>query len=295
MNTTWAQSRWPNLLSAARVAELPTVWSNCLAGWWLGCALQAPTPTEVVAAIEPRRLALLLFGTSALYVGWALLRAANGAAAGEAAAANRDPLRAGGLWSLAFLLPGTLLLALAGRATAFVALALLATLVAQATLARASVLAPPFLGFARLLVYLAAASTTATGVNGWSLWGGLVLGAYVAGVELVARQAGRPGKLDLTGCVLLAAPIALALAMNSGPYLEGAGLLSAVLVLWVGRALQSGLWTAPPSLDRTVGGLTAGIVLVDWLAVANAPRTSGFVFLPLLFLTLLLQRQLPRS
>ena len=295
MNTTWAQSRWPNLLAQARVADLPTVWSNGLAGWWLGRALQAPTPADVGDAVEPRRLALLLVGTSALYVGWALARAANCAATGDAAGAGRQPLPAGGLWSLAFLLPGMLLLALAGRTTAFLALALLATLVAQATLPRASALAPPFLGFARLLVYLAAASTTATGINGWSLWGGLALGAYVASVELLARQTGRPGTWELTGCLLLPAPILLALAMNTGPYLEGALLLAGVLGLWAARALQSGIWTQTPSLERAVSGLTAGIVFVDWLAVANAPRTSGFVFIPLFLLTLVLQRQLPRD
>jgi hypothetical protein len=295
MNTTWTQSRWPHWLASARVADLPTVWSNCLAGWWLGRALPAPTTAEIMAAIAPGRLVLLLAGTSALHVGWALSRAANCEAVGDVAGAGDAPARAGGLWSLAFLLPGTLLLALTGRTTAFVALALLGILVAQAALPRASALAPPFLGAARLLIYLVAASTTATGLNGWALWGGLVLGAYVAGVAMLARQVGRPGRLDLTGGLLLPAPILLALAMNSGANREGALLLAGVLGLWTARALQSVVWPPTPSLERAVAGLTAGIVFVDWLAVANAPRASGFVFLPLFLLTLFLQRALPRG
>ena len=45
------------LLVLGRVSNLPTVWSNCLAGWWLG------------GGGNFGKLPLLLFGASALYTG----------------------------------------------------------------------------------------------------------------------------------------------------------------------------------------------------------------------------------
>src|SRR6266404_7405681 len=40
-----------------RVSNLPTVWSNCLAGWWLG------------GAGHPEKLPLLFVGATLLYIG----------------------------------------------------------------------------------------------------------------------------------------------------------------------------------------------------------------------------------
>src|SRR3984957_11883427 len=48
-------SKLRTLLILGRVSNLPTVWSNCLAGWWLA------------GGGSFWKLLLLLFGTSALY------------------------------------------------------------------------------------------------------------------------------------------------------------------------------------------------------------------------------------
>ena len=56
MNQTLA-SRLRTLLILGRVSNLPTVWSNCLAGWWLAGAGSAG------------KLPLLLLGISAQYIG----------------------------------------------------------------------------------------------------------------------------------------------------------------------------------------------------------------------------------
>src|SRR5271169_3469961 len=49
--------RFRTLLVLGRVSNLPTVWSNCLAGWWLG------------GGGNLGKLPLLFFGVSALYTG----------------------------------------------------------------------------------------------------------------------------------------------------------------------------------------------------------------------------------
>src|SRR5947208_1154584 len=51
------QAEWRALFVLGRVSNLPTVWSNCLAGWWLG------------GAGPLWKLLLLCFGTACLYIG----------------------------------------------------------------------------------------------------------------------------------------------------------------------------------------------------------------------------------
>ena len=60
MNQNLAR-RFRTLLLVSRVANLPTLWSNCLAGWWLS------------GGGAWGRLALLLPGVSALYLGGVFL------------------------------------------------------------------------------------------------------------------------------------------------------------------------------------------------------------------------------
>ena len=49
------------LLALGRVSNLPTIWSNCLAGWWLG------------GGGNDRELPFLLAGSTFLYLGGAFL------------------------------------------------------------------------------------------------------------------------------------------------------------------------------------------------------------------------------
>src|ERR1700733_832512 len=50
-------TRLRTLLTLGRISNLPTVWSNCLAGWWLS------------GGGNVWKLPLLFFGVSALYTG----------------------------------------------------------------------------------------------------------------------------------------------------------------------------------------------------------------------------------
>lgn len=83
--------------------------------------------------------------------------------------------------------------------------------------------------------------------------------------------------------------------MNTGAYREPALLLSLVLTFWLLRSLRPLLWSSPPNIGRAVSGLLAGIVFVDWLAVAHAPREWSLLFLGLFFAALLGQRYVPAT
>ena len=95
--------------------------------------------------------------------------------------------------------------------------------------------------------------------------------------------------------VLLPAPIVLALLMNTGEYRQSAAILSLVLGLWVLRSLRTYLWAVERQIGRTVSGLLAGIVFVDWLAVADMPRLFGLIFLALFGLAIFFQRFIPAT
>jgi ammonia channel protein AmtB len=90
-------------------------------------------------------------------------------------------------------------------------------------------------------------------------------------------------------------PILVALIFNRGSQLESALLISAIFAVWTVKSLRYTLWTDKPSISRTVSGLLAGIVWVDLLAAANAPRDFGIIFIGLFLAALLFQRYVPAT
>jgi hypothetical protein len=72
-------------------------------------------------------------------------------------------------------------------------------------------------------------------------------------------------------------------------------LLALVLGLWIMRALGPALWSAERNIGATISRLLAGIVILDWLAAAQAPRDFGFIFIGLFLTALLFQRFIPAT
>src|SRR5207245_8558971 len=95
------------------------------------------------------------------------------------------------------------------------------------------------------------------------------------------------GTLNYWRCCLLAAPIALALLVNAEEYRQSALLLSAILGLWIVRCLRHAFLVSDPNVGRAVGGLLAGTVLVDLLAVAGGGSVWTCLGVVLLFVTAL--------
>ena len=277
------------LLVLGRVSNLPTLWSNCLAGWWLG------------GAGHPEQLPFLFAGASFLYAGGMFLNDAFDAEFDQRHRPER-PIPAGLIsltivwqWGLIGLGLGGACLICLGRVTGGLGVALVFCILLYDSIHKRIAWAPVLMGLCRLLVYLIAASAGVQGVTGWSVWCGLALASYVAGLSYLARRESTPGPLGYMPALLLPVPIGLALIMNAAGYRQAALLLSAALALWVVRALRQTLRSAEPNVGRTVSRLLAGIVLVDWLAVADAPRQLGFVFIALFLAALLLQRVVPAT
>ena len=281
-------SRWRIFMILGRVSILPTVWSNCLAGWWLGGGATAG------------KLPWVLIGATCLHVGGIFL---NDAFDGDFGRQHRRarPIPSGAIsqatlrrWGLASLAAGALCLFVTGITTGFLGLALALCLLLYSAVHRLVTFSPVLMGFSRLLVYLVAASAGADGVTGRAAWCGLAVAAYVQGLGFIARRENVRGAVSLWLLPLLGVPILMACIIDAGAYREAGLALSAVVALWSIRCLRPVLGGGG-HIRRAVSGLLAGIVFVDLLAVADAPRGFCAVFLVLFGSVLGVQRLVPGS
>ena len=276
------------LLVLGRVSNLPTVWSNCLAGWLLG------------GGGEWNRFAVLCGGATLLYVGGMFL---NDAFDAEFDAQHRRErpipsgvISRGSVWRLGItmLVAGTALMFLFGFSTAIFGLLLAASILLYDWLHKRVTFSPLLMALCRLLLYLTAASAAVTGVTGLAMWSGLALAAYIVGLSSLARKEATGVVIQHWPQLLLVVPAVLALLVNYRESFQPALLIGAVFVLWTVRTLRS-VWMEPRHVPRAVGGLLAGICWVDLLAVVDQPREMAIVFAGCFVLALVMQKFVPAT
>jgi 4-hydroxybenzoate polyprenyltransferase len=279
------------LLVLGRVSNLPTVWSNCLAGWWLS------------GGGNYGKLPFLFFGVSALYTGGMFLNDAFDADFDRQQRSSR-PIPSGAIsvesvwrWSLAWLGLGALSLVALGVTTGVLALALLVCIIAYDVVHKAITASPWLMGLCRFWVYVIAGTTGAAGLNGWPIYCGVALALYVVGLSYVAKRESFRGPVPYWPLLLLAAPVILAVMMNVGAARASALWVALILALWAARCVRTVFLPGEANVRMIVTGLLAGIVFVDWLAVAPqiSHVTSGIVFLSLFALTNFLQKFVPAT
>jgi len=295
MNQTLA-SRLRTLLILGRVSNLPTVWSNCLAAWWLA------------GAGHPGKLVLLLPGMSALYIGGMYLNDAFDAAFDRQRRAAR-PIPSGQIserevWRFGWgwLGLGVVLLGGLGILAGMLALVLTACILLYNQTHKLITASPWLMGLCRFWVYVIAGVAGARdpvlpeALLGWSVWCGMALALYIVGLSYVARRESFRGPVPYWPLLFLAAPFLLALIMDPGEFRAAALWLDLVLALWMARCVRPVFESGAVNVGRVVSGLLAGIVFVDWLAVApECPRGLSLVFLILFGATQALQRYIPAT
>jgi len=277
------------LLVLGRVSNLPTIWSNCLAGWCLGGGGSRAT------------LACVSISASFLYTGGMFL---NDAFDAEFDRNNRRtrPIPAGAVsqrevwqWGFAWLALGLAGVSWLGGTTISLTLALCACILFYNAAHKILPVAPVLMGACRLLLYLVAASAGARGVTGEAIWKGLALGAYIVGLSCLARKESSRARIQFWPGLLLAAPVLMAALIDDGPSWMAAAAFSLVLAVWSCWALSRSLDRAGANVGYTVSRLLAGIVLVDLLAVAGAGEPWNGLFALWFVLALILQRFIPAT
>lgn len=286
-NETYRQIR--TLLILGRVSNLPTVWSNCLASWIIGGG-----------GLEFKLLTICL-GATSLYIGGMFL---NDAFDFEFDRQHRRerPIPSGAIqpkavwiWGFSMLALGLCVLSPFGRVTAILALILAGSIVLYDAVHKAITFSPVLMAACRFWLFVCVASATPHGVTGLAIWSALVLSAYVVGLSYIAREESVRGPLRYWPCYLLGFPIVLALLVNTPDHIPRVAWFCTVFSAWVVYCLRHSLWTHQRNIGRTVSGLLAGIVFVDWLAVAIAPFHVSLVLVTLFGMALLFQRFIPAT
>ena len=278
------------LLVLGRASNLPTVWSNCLAGWVLGDG--GPLSG----------LFLLLLAATCLYTGGMFLNDAFDVEFDRQHRPERPipsgAISRGEVWGfgVGWLMLGMVLLAFFGTGTAILAFLLVISILVYDAVHKAIAFSPMLMALCRFFLFLTAASASESGVTGLAIWSAFALAIYIVGLSYVAKSESTRGALRYWPCYLLAAPLVLAYLVNEGEYERRGMVLSALVGYWILRNLRFSYWSADKNIPRTVSGLLAGIVLVDLLALAGGENVFVALIFILLFAgTLVFQRFVPAT
>jgi 4-hydroxybenzoate polyprenyltransferase len=273
------------LLKLGRVSNLPTVWTNVLAG-------------AVLSGGDWRnwRLGLMLAAMSLFYVGGMYLndyfdRTIDARERPERPIPSGQ-ISAGAVAAIGFCLIGAGAVATAamGPAAAAMAALLAISIVAYDLHHKANPFAPVVMGACRALVYGATATALSGGVTILVAVAAVAIAAFVAGLTYAARQESLDKIGNLWPLALLAAPLLVAL----GVFRQGFGAMAVYLLLAVWIAAAVYLLARRPvagSVSRAVGWLIAGISLCDAAILASTgaimPALAAIVGF---FLTLVSQK-----
>jgi 4-hydroxybenzoate polyprenyltransferase len=284
--------KWSVALALGRVSNLPTVWTNALAGVVLagGAAVDARLPWIL--------LAVSLCYVAGMYLNDAFDRDFDARHRPErpipsGAVSARTVFTAG----FGMLAAGVALLAVLGlwpgRGTgwppAAAGIALAGAIVWYDLHHKDNAASPLLMGLCRALVYVAAACVVVARPPMAVYTGALMLLSYLIGLTYVARQEHLGRVANLWPLLFLALP----LAWTARAALEGGfvAVLWLLLAAWLLYALSFLRRRRAGDVPRAVGHLIAGICLWDALVIAAAgqPALAGLA-LGLFGVTLVLQR-----
>ena len=255
------------ILRLGRVSNLPTVWTNALAGAALAGAGGVPLDTVLLAA-----LALTLFYEGGMWLNDAFdaeidakLRANRPIPMGEI---GRGTVFAGGF---AMLGAGTAIAFLLGPEAGGAALALAVAILLYDWLHKRTALSPVIMGATRFLSYTLAALAVGA-FAGPPLWGALGLFAWIVGLTYAAKQEAYDRIGAAWPLAALAAPIlyALWLGLSSPLALAFALALTAVAALALRRLFRR----AKGDVPKAVVTMIAGVCLYDAALIASTGETG---------------------
>jgi 4-hydroxybenzoate polyprenyltransferase len=257
-------------LDLGRVSNLPTVWTNVLAG----AAVSG-------GRLEPLPLGLMVLAGSLLYVGGMFLNDAFDREFDSRARSER-PIPSGRATfpevlaiGVFLLVAGVALAGLVGSAVALAAgIALAGLIVFYDAFHKRNPLSAVVMGSCRAGLYLLAAVSLG-GVEGRIVGSAFVLFAYVVGLSGVARQETRTAVGTLGPVVLLGISFAYVLVVGFTTDVPQVGVAGAVTALvgatFLAWCLYSLSFLHPrrgPRIPRTVTSLIAGISLLDAVLIA---------------------------
>ena len=268
---------WQTLLRLGRVSNLPTVWSNSLAGLVLA-------GSGVMLDVG---LALMVI-MSLFYVGGMYL---NDAFDQHIDAVERPerPIPSGQISATAVYTSGFIMLALGiaalfwwgqsmdrGIAPGLCGIALAGAIVYYDWRHKTDPVGPAWMGLCRVLVYLAAAFLVTAQPPVILYLGAVALFCYLIGLTYIAKQENLGRVANLWPLLFLAVPAAAAVWIGATDGIFALA-LAIVFVVWMINALRY-LWRRQPGdIPRAVVSLIAGMSLLDAVLIAHmgAPQMAA--------------------
>ena len=283
---------WSVYLRLGRVSNLPTVWTNVLAGVALAGVSVAPGPLALLA------LALSLFYIGGMYLNDAFDREI------DARERPERPIPAGQVKATTVFAIGYGLLAAGLASLAAEAawtgqrgfssamgsgLALAGLIVFYDARHKANPWSPLLMGLCRVLVYATAAFAVAGRLGAAVVIGATVLLSYLIGLTYVAKQENLAALRNLWPLVFLGAPFVYGIpALTRG---GGGAALYLGFLAWVGYGVWLLVRPGRANIPRAVVSFIAGISLLDGLLMAGAGAPGAAAWgVGGFSLTLLLQR-----
>ena len=290
---------WRTYLTLGRVSNLPTVWSNCLAGVILAGGL--PNAFPMLALV----VSLSLFYTGGMFLNDAFDHRFDREFRPERPIPQgwispRHVYLAGfsllGAGELMLLLPMGMARVSGVTGAVFPAVPLLGGLVLGALITyynyrhKTDPMSPLVMALCRVMTYLIAGSLFGMAFSAPMGWGAVMLLCYLIGLTYVAKQENLTEVKNLWPLLFLAAPFLQGLPVLLRFSVES--LLYAAFLGWVAYAISFLLRRHGRSIPRAVVGLIAGISLLDGLLIAGigAPAVWVFAAAAGFVLTLFLQR-----
>lgn len=272
-------------LTLGRVSNLPTVASNVLAGGALAGSASASA------------LALTCVACSSLYVGGMFLNDACDATI-DAVERPERPIPSGLAsrrevlgWAAGLLLLGISLAFVVNAASGLAATVTAALIVLYDIVHKRTVLAPALMGACRMGVYWTAACTVMTPHWRAVALGSVLLFAYVLGLTYAAARENSTALVRVGPLLGLFAPVFVIAPMLAFTILDVSCLLA--FLSWVGFCTRRVRTRAPALIRRGIGGLIAGIALLDalWLTTTASGALPVVLALSAFGATLVLQRR----
>ena len=275
---------WATLLKLGRVSNLPTIWTNTLAGALVaGGSWQDPRIAVIVVAMS-------LFYEGGMFLNDYFDREIDARERPERPIPSLEiaPRTVAAIGS-GMIAGGLVLLAILGLHALGVGLLLAALIVLYDRHHKGNPFAPVLMGMCRALVYAIAAMGLVGTLSGSAFIAALALLAYVAGISYAAWQERLDRPTNLWPLVLLAVPLLAAVStLKQGPIALSIYLCLAGAVGWAIYLLM----TRPAGgVPRAVGLLIAAVSLVDAAFIAGIGATGpALVAVVGFFATLGLQR-----
>jgi 4-hydroxybenzoate polyprenyltransferase len=276
------------LLKLGRVSNLPTVWTNVLAG-------------AVLSGNDWRsaKLGVMLAAMSLFYVGGMYLNDYFDRAI-DARERPERPIPSGDIAASAvavigfsLVVAGAIATAAMGSAAAAMAGLLAISIVAYDWRHKGNPFAPVIMGTCRALVYSATATALSGGLTVFTGVAAFAIACFVAGVTYAAREENLDKVGNLWPLMLLLAPLVVAI----GAFREGFGAIVIYLLLAACIAVSVYLLAKRPSagaVPRAAGCLIAGISLCDAAILASIDAMEpALVAVGGFLLTLAAQKYVP--